>query len=34
LWQSLAEQAKSWADLLKNAVVMEQRIADLEQELQ
>jgi hypothetical protein len=29
----LAERAKSRADLLKNAVVKEQRITDLEQEL-
>jgi regulator of sigma D len=33
LWQSLAEQAKSWVDLLKNTAEREQRIIDLEQEL-
>jgi regulator of sigma D len=33
LWQSLADRAKSRADLLKNAVAKEQRIIDLEQEL-
>jgi hypothetical protein len=32
LWQSLAERAKGWADLLKNAAG-EQRIVDLEREL-
>jgi hypothetical protein len=30
LWQSLAERAKSRADLLKNAAAKEQQIADLE----
>jgi septal ring factor EnvC (AmiA/AmiB activator) len=33
LWQSLAERAKGWADLLKNATEKEQRIVDLEREL-
>jgi hypothetical protein len=33
LWQFLADQAKSRADLLKNAATKEQRITDLEQEL-
>jgi regulator of sigma D len=33
LWQSLAEQAKSRVDLLKNTSEREQRIIDLEQEL-
>jgi hypothetical protein len=33
LWQSLAEWAKSRADLLKNAAAKEQRIIDLKQEL-
>jgi septal ring factor EnvC (AmiA/AmiB activator) len=33
LWQSLAERAKGWADLLKNAAEKEQQIVDLEREL-
>jgi hypothetical protein len=33
LWQSLAERAKGRADLLKDAVVKEQQIIDLEREL-
>jgi hypothetical protein len=32
-WQNLAEPAKSWVDLLKNAMEREQRSTDLEQEL-
>jgi cell division septum initiation protein DivIVA len=33
LWKSLAERAKGWVDLLKDATVKEQRIFDLEREL-
>jgi hypothetical protein len=33
LWQSLAERAKGWADLLKNAAEREQWIVNLEREL-
>jgi regulator of sigma D len=33
LWQSLAERAKGWVDLLKDATVKEQRIIDIEREL-
>jgi hypothetical protein len=33
LWQSLAERAKGWANLLKDAAVKEQWIVDLEREL-
>jgi uncharacterized protein YlxW (UPF0749 family) len=32
-WQSLAEWAKSWVDLLNNATKKEQQITDLEQKL-
>jgi hypothetical protein len=33
LWQSLAERAKGWANLLKNAIEKDQLIVDLEREL-
>jgi hypothetical protein len=33
MWQSLAERAKGWADLLKDAAAKEQRIINLEREL-
>jgi cell division septum initiation protein DivIVA len=32
LWQSLADRAKGWADLLRDAAAKEQRIIDLERE--
>jgi hypothetical protein len=33
LWQSLAERAKGWTNLLKDATAKEQQIIDLEREL-
>jgi hypothetical protein len=33
LWQSLAQRAKGWADLLKDAAAKEQGFVDFEREL-